>query len=357
MTTPVNAFHAPVEQPVLWLGLAGFPPDQRDSLEAALDRPPGLPSWRSCALGEADAWWVNGAKVKLMPDGNLKVAAGLPTEHSLRLDLNEVDRPVAFATPLPPGGFEPRCVFDPISEPSIHAVLLKFEGWLRPLRAQFVLGSQIIERGERLRHGIYHVSRGGNLLAVLDFRAGRAAISPTVHPVDLWDAKWDKRPVGAGDLPESFSPITPAQLAWTYVRRTDRDMLPARYRTEVIYYRHVPQVPLRWLRDSQLLVLRELLEEPSTLADLRQLTGLSAGHIEHDLSCLYYAGAVTTTRAKAAASTPARGEGPLHSSGPGLDSFLGDESRAHDQSELTAPALFEHRRGRTAKPDDADSGG
>src|SRR5215213_4027526 len=104
------------EQPVLWLGISGFTPGQRASLEAALPRAAALPRWRLCALGDADAWWVNGAKVRLMPDGNLKVAAGLPTEHALQLNLSEVDRPVAFASPLASPQFEPRCVFDPESE-------------------------------------------------------------------------------------------------------------------------------------------------------------------------------------------------------------------------------------------------
>jgi hypothetical protein len=340
MTPATYASESAAEQPILWVGMSGFAPQQRPVLEASLALP-GLARWRVCPFGDADAWWVNGAKVRVMPDGNLKVAAGLPTERALNLNLNEVDRPVAFAAPLASADFEPRYTFDPVSEASIHVVLRQFESWLWLVRAQFVLGAQIIKRGAELRHCIYHVSYGGKLLAVLDFQHGKAALSPRVHPVSLWEAQWDKRPKGAGGLPESFVHSTPGQLAWAYVRRTDKDMLPARYRTETIYFRHVPGVPLRWLRDSQLMLLRELSAEPGTMEALRQRTGLAAAHTEHDLTCLYYAGSITTTRAKAAAPLAARHDSQLNSSGLGFDSLLSSGAPADPQYDLTAPVLLQ----------------
>jgi hypothetical protein len=331
---------APVEQPILWLGMAGFTPQQRGVLEPLLVRTGEMVRWRVGAFGDADAWWVNGAKVGLLPGGNLRVAAGLPSEHALNLNLSEVDRPVAFALPLAGDDLEPRCTFDPASDASVQAVLLQFENWLWLTRAQFVLGAQIVHRGAELRGGIYHVSHAGRLLAVLDFHLGQAALLPRAHPVDLWAARWDRRPIGARDLPEAFTRATPAQLAWTYVRRTERDLLPPRYRSGKIYYRHVPGVPLRWLRDSQLLVLRELSVEPATLQSLCQRTGMPAGDVEHDLTCLYYAGAVTTTRGKAAPPAQPRDSQP-HSVGAGWDSLLrGGSAVQHD---LTAPALLERR--------------
>jgi len=345
---PVTSTHSAgqvTEQPILWLGISGFAPQQRTVLEAALARPGAQPRWRTCPFGDADAWWVNGARVRITPEGNIKVAAGLPTEHALNLNPSEVDRPVAFAVPLAAEEFQPRCTFDPASQASIHGVLLQFEQWLWLVRAQFVLGAQIIARTAELRRGVYHVSHGSRLLAVLDFQRGKAAVAPRAHPVDLWAAQWTKLPMGAHDLPETFVPTTPAQLAWAYVRRTDRDMLPQRYRTHIIYYRHVPGVPLRWLRDSQLMLLRELSGEPGTLEALRQRTGFPIVQIEHDLTCLYYAYAITTTPAKAAARATAHHDSSLaHTSGPGLDSLLRDDLHVHDQRDLTAPALLEHKQ-------------
>jgi hypothetical protein len=327
------------------MGMSGFAPQQRAVLEASLTRPAGLPRWHTCSFGDADAWWVNGAKVRLTPDGNLKVAAGLPTEHALNLNLEEVDRPVAFALPLAGDDFEPRYTFDPVSEPSIHGVLLQFESWLWLTRAEFVLGAQIVHRGAELRRGVYHVSHAGRLLAVLDFQQGKAAVLPRVHPVDLWEAEWVRRPVGAHDLPESFVRVTPAQLAWAYVRRSDRDLLPPRYRTHTVYYRHVPGVPLRWLRDSQLLLLRELSVEAATLQALRERTGMTDAGVAHDLTCLYYAGAITTTQSKAAAPARPRDSQP-HSVGAGWDSLLRNDAHPPglNDHDLTAPAQLEHRR-------------
>lgn len=342
------------EQPILWLGMAGFGPAERSLLEAALRRPEGFPRWRVCAFGNADAWWVNGANVRVMPGGNLKVAAGLPTERALNLNLEEVDRPVAFAMPLAAANFEPRCAFDPASASGVQAVLGQFEGWLRLVRSQFVLGKQLIDHGSKLGRGIYHVSYRGTLLAVLDLHDRKAALSRGAEPADLWEAQWQKRPPGARELPPAFIKCTPGQLAWTYVRRTDRDMLPSRYRTSIICYRGVPQVPVGWLQDSQLMLLRELAAEPADVGSLRQRTGLPATLIEHDLTCLYYAGAITTTRSRAAVPPGRRQDGGLHSAEPALNSLLRDGRSTHD--DMTAPASLDHKRQEKARRDGAADG-
>jgi hypothetical protein len=332
------------EQPILWLGVSGFSPEQRAALENALARTEELPRWRLSAFGEADAWCVNGEKVRVAAEGNLKVAPGLPTEHALRLDLADVDRPIAFAAPLGCDEFEPQVLFDPSSPPSTQAVLLQFDSWLWSVRAQFVLGGQIIERGAELRHGVYHVSSQGRLLAVLDFAQGKGAILPRAHPVDLSEARWDRRPPGARDLPETFVRVTPAQLAWTYVSRTDRDLLPRRYREAPIYFRHAPGVPIRWLRDSQLNVMRELAAEPGTLQHLYQRTGMPMRQLERDLTALYYAYAITTTRGKAAQRSASRYDSVPHSVGPGLDSLLNGDAVSRP-ADLTVPAQLQQRYG------------
>jgi hypothetical protein len=164
-----------------------------------------------------------------------------------------------------------------------------------------------------------------------------------VHSVDLREASWAKRPPGAAGLPESFVHLTPGQLAWAYVRRTGRDVLPARYRTETIYYRHVPGVPLRWLRDSHLVLLRELSAQPGTMDALRQRTGLALGDAERDLACLYYAGSITTTRAKAAATESARDDSQPHSIGAGFDSVSSGADQTFTEYGATVPVQLESR--------------
>jgi hypothetical protein len=328
------------EQPVLWLGMAGFPPAQRKALEAAVARAEGLSEWRICAFGDADGWWVNGAKCTVSSDNRLKVAPGLPTEHTLRLELKEINRPLAFAEPLAPDNLEALCVFDPASDASIHAALAQFEKWLLPVRTRFVLGAMLLQRDSEDRRGIYHLTHRGTLLAVLDFGLGMAAVSPRAHPPDLWEASWERRPPAAGQTPAGFASCTITQLAWGYVRRTDRDMLPERYRTEMIYYRHVPRVPMRWLRDSQLLVLRELSAEPGTLQALADRTSLGAEQLAHDLACLYYAGSVTTTPE----TTGGSGDS-INSYGlwPESTSATSATEQPRPRQDLTAPALLERR--------------
>ncbi len=328
-----------VEQPALWLGMAGFAPAQRSALEAAIGRATGSCRWSVCAFADADGWWVNGAKCSIAAGNRLKIGAGLPTEHSLKLELKEVDRPLAFAQPLATQDLEVLCVFNPESEPTIQTALQQFEGWLLPLRAQFVIGALIARRDSEDRRGTYHVSHRGTLLAVLDFQQGLAAMSGRAHPTELWQATWEKRPAGAGQPPQGFSTCTITQLAWAYVRRSERDMLPARYRKEMVYYRHVPRVPLRWLRDSQLMLLRELSSQPGTLLTLRERTGLSLDQLAHDLACLYYAGSVTTSPETAGPYSFAD-DGAVDSMGLWPE---GSPSNGGPRQDLTAPALLERK--------------
>jgi hypothetical protein len=92
-------------------------------------------------------------------------------------------------------------------------------------------------------------------------------------------------------------------------------------------------------------MLRELSAEPGTLEALRQRTGLPQATIEHDLSCLYYAYAITTTPGKAAPAAASAADSRPHSVGPGFESILrGGASSQPADEDLTAPALLENRR-------------
>lgn len=255
--------------------------------------------WQACPFSEADAWLVSGAKSRLLNPDKLKVLAGRPTEHALQLNLAEIDRPVAFSLPLAPSELDPMYTFDPSSGPSLQKVLQQFEVRMRPLCCQFVLGGQLIARENQLLPGIYHVSHKGTLLAVMDFHKWHIGISPTANPLDFELARWDRRPLAARDIPEHFLPNSLSQLRWIYTQRTKHDVLPPRYRNKPVYFRHAPDVPLRWLRDSQLVLLRELSIEPATFEVLQQRSGLPSAQLARDLASLYFAGSVTTTADKA----------------------------------------------------------
>ena len=320
MTPGVRLHDGDVEQPILRLGLAGFTRDEFRLLHSATSRPRSLPEWSISALEEADAWMVNGAKVKISPEGIVRVAPGNAIEQSVRLDPHDMRRPIAFAAPVASPDIEAQCTFDAGSASSIRDTLLQFENWLRPARVFFALGGEVVRLGAQLRHGVFHVSRGGTLLAALDFRNGRAAVSPQAQPADFAGARWDKRPAGAGVIPPSFIATTPAELAWNYARRSRKALLPEHYLERLVHFRGLPKVPAQWLGDSHLMLLRELASGPCSCNGLQLRTGLSHDRLVRDLACLFFAGSITTSPAKAARSNALYADGP-QSSGPGLEPF------------------------------------
>lgn len=292
------------EQPLLSLGLAGFTPEQRERLQLLLRQlPPAGAVWHVGPFAESDAWLVSGEKSRLVAADTLKILAGLPTERALQLDLDAVDRPIAFSLPLFSENFDPKLTFDLSVAASLSGVLQHFEGWLRPLRSQFVLGGQLIARESELLPGIYHVSHKGKLLAVMDFHDWHIGILRTADPVDFELARWDRRPLEAHDIPNHFLRSSLTHLRWIYAQRTERDVLPPRYRSKPVYFRHAPAVPMRWIRDSQLILLRELSQAAGDFDALLQRTGLTKAQLTRDLACLYFAGSITTTPDKAGTAT------------------------------------------------------
>jgi hypothetical protein len=334
------------EAPFLWLGMAGFAADQHGAIVQMLPtRSSDLPRWALGGFGEADAWLLNGPRCRVRPDATVEVVPALSAEKRVTLDLSDVDRPVAFATPVP-DDLEPRCTFDVASPASVQAVLAQFDAWLRLERAQFELGAQVIRLGAALRHGVFHLMHRDRLIAVLDFRKGQAALAPALHPVDVMQAEWRRRPDGAAAIPPGFVASSTAQLAWTYVRRSDRDMLPQHYRERTIYFRRVPRVPSRLLRDTQLLLLRELSIRPSTRDVLVERTGLDPAQLDHALSCLYYGGSITTTSSKAARPNGMNASESVRDSSNPV-SLLSGQPPLPKRAELTVPAVLKDDRTRS----------
>ena len=90
-----------IELPVLRLGLAGFAAQQMAELDAMLRRSaPGCHVWQIGHFVDADAWWLSGSRTQACPDGTIRILPAIPTERSLQIDLQEVDRPVGFSLPM-----------------------------------------------------------------------------------------------------------------------------------------------------------------------------------------------------------------------------------------------------------------
>jgi DNA-binding transcriptional ArsR family regulator len=296
-----NPSRAGLTQPILWLGLIGFSEAQQEHVQKWLLRvPSGWPTWRLAPYAVADAWWVQGLGMRLVGEGQIDIPLAGASGPPVSLDLARVDRPIAFAQPLNEPGFEPRYTLDVDDEASVRHVLQQFEAWLRPLRAQFALAGEVVRREQALRSGVHHLQLKGHLLAMVDLNHWLVGLSPKARPVDLLEASWQHRPALAHDMPSHFLRIRLSHLLWAYAMRSVADVLPQRLRSEPIYFRCAPMVPQVWLGDNHRRILEVLASRALTFNALQQRLGVRAVTLGRDLSCLYYAGAITSVRANAA---------------------------------------------------------
>jgi len=278
--------------PVLRVGLAGFGPDEEEAIRAALRASaPGL-TWQVAPLADADAWCVNGARAQLLPDGTVRIAPGLPSSRSIRVDPRAVDCPLVFARLPDSPGFRPQWVFDPAQPATITAMLRWLEGRLRPLIVQFHLAAHIAGAGLDLRACSWHVTLEGRLCAVVNQRSG-IGVWALADPARLPSARWSRRPESANAIPAHFVQTDFSQLMWQYATRTSRDCLPAHYRTQTLFLRRPPRLPARTLDDSTLALVRELGHAPASMAELRERTGLADAALVRHLGALYMVGAIT----------------------------------------------------------------
>jgi hypothetical protein len=122
---------------------------------------------------------------------------------------------------------------------------------------------------------------------------------------------------------------------WQYTDRTQRDVLPKHYRNGLLYYRRPPHLPQRLLRNSHLLIMRELMLAPATFEQLQQRCGMGERRLARELASLYFVGSITSNP-KRATRVPARPSGA-----ESLDSLVPSvlpPSRRPQAVDLTAPA-------------------
>ncbi|MEX1168027.1 MAG: hypothetical protein WEK74_14400 [Hydrogenophaga sp.] len=282
-----------MEQPLLRLGMLGFSDEVGLRLQAlASEVREGWPRWRGCDPHLADAWMINGESVEVLGRDEVVIVHPLGGEERLALHRAEVDRPLAFAAPLPEG-FASAEFFDATDEHSVRQRLQRFEAWLRPLRSQFALGGAVASRKELLR-GVVHLVLEGKLLAVLDFVRWQVGILVPARPVEFDLAQWELQDGLVSDIPSSFIRLPLHRVMWTYAVRTETDVLPERYRLKKIYLRRVPMVPSRWFAPDHLSLMRSLTQSPGTFADLLERTGMPPKDLAHSLAALFHSGGLTT---------------------------------------------------------------
>lgn len=328
-----------IELPVFHLGFGGFSPGQQQLFGEAIQRASGPTQWLTGELAGADAWWVNGARLQLLGEQRVRVGPGCPSDKSLQLYLPDIDRPVAFSQPISCPGFQPALTFDPASQAGINAVLEKFDAWLSPLTAQFCLASHIVEHQSALGPGLFDVSLDGSLVAVVDMK-GEIGVVPNIGPADFEQSVWHRR-ADALPIPQSFLRTTLSQLIWQYAVRTQRDVLPPHYRSGLLYFRRPPRLPQRMLKDSHLLILRELAREPTCFETLLQRTALGDAALSRDLAALYFVGAVTANPKRAGINQRLRAPAQA-------DQGAGSRSGIPSQPDTVPPPLPAPRRARPA---------
>jgi hypothetical protein len=282
------------ELPVLRLGLAGFSREEEAQLcvELAWRATEKQMVWQVGSLRDADAWCVNGSRLRRLGDGTWRIVPAHPTEHPVRINPDQVDWPVAFSMPAGPPDFDPAYRFELDSSESIQALLEQLEGWLRPVMIQFSLASHIIHENVDLNAGVYHVTVHGKLYAVVSRRNG-IGVWPIANPVHLAQAVWNRRPEAADAVPTSFVGAPLAEAMWQYATRTTRDCLPAHYRRKRLFLLRPPPLPAGLLSDRCLLLVRELSRSPGTFGELIQRTGTPGADLARQIAALYVVGSVT----------------------------------------------------------------
>lgn len=296
----------PQSVPLMGMGLIGFSPHQLDHLSNLLKTRVQTLLWEPRPFLEADALWVNGERAMRLDNGLVRVPSQVPTTRAIQLNLEEMDRPLGFAMPVAPGIDLPH-VFDPHSSASVAGIFEHFEDRLHALTAQLALGGVVADMEGSPASPVYHLLLHGKLVAIVNLR-GNVGLAPGISAADVEQADWHGMPPSAGDIPEAFSRSSIAEVMWQFAARTTRDVLPERYRKKPIHFRHAPTVRQTMVKDTHLVLLRELSGKPQRFAELQQNTGLGEAQLASALAALYFVGAITSDarRANPAAGQPAR---------------------------------------------------
>jgi hypothetical protein len=293
--------------PTMRMGLIGFA-DEQYLRNLLMTRNRNL-QWERWPFMEADALWVNGARAQHMRDSLVRVPSTDPAKKATVLNLKEMDRPAAFTLPLGDAAFRPPLAFDPHKAAEVAEVFNQFEAALLPTVVDLTLAAQIAQRRHELLSPTYHLSISGHLVAVVNV-TGAIGIDATLTPHELMHADWSGVPGAAGEYPTHFRRASLPVVMWQYAMRNTGELLPSRYRRGTIYWRRMPTVPSRYIREEHLLVIAELSCGPQDIAQLVASTGLSETVVEQALAALYFGGSLTADPRKAGPTRAAKPRRP-----------------------------------------------
>lgn len=326
-----------IELPVLRLGLAGFSPEQEQSIQAAAAAS-RITHWTCGGLAGADAWFINGQRAQHLGEGRIRIASRQTGGRSIQVQLSEANRPVAIAEPLP-SGLPGVAAFDLSDPSSILQAIGVFEFVLAAEAAQFLLAGQIVDHQEVLGGSTFELRARGQVIAVVDMK-GDACVLPSARPSNFDIGVWARIDRERIRVPANFVRVRLAQLMWRYVSRTARDVLPDRYRKSAIFFRRPPRIDPLLVEEEHLLVMRELAIRPATFDELKARLEMTDDLLARTLAALYYVGSITTNRSRAGPSTRADDlpPGSRMNSNYGELRSGGEPLELADLRQLTAPA-------------------
>lgn len=299
-------------RPALRLALLGFA-GEHDLLDLLHARRGPLP-WEAADPVDADAFWICGAAAELREGDVVRVAGG-SWRGDMMLDLAALERPTFFTLPLRDPKLRSVATFDPRIPASVNEAFQQVEDRLQTLALQLALAHEIAARLPELGAAGYQLVRRGEVLAVIAL-GGMAAVDQRLAAPELARAEWQPLAEPPREAPAGFLRTTFAELLWLYVDRVDADLLPRRYREATVYFRGVPRIAPRLMKDTHYAILSELGAEPQTFQQLQLNVGLRSRVLAQALAALYYAGAVTTSPERASKTGAPRREGDLSSDLP-----------------------------------------
>jgi hypothetical protein len=287
-----------METPVFRLGLVGFSEREEQQIRAGAAAYPQV-DWRCGRAEGADAWLIKGARIARIQDNRLRVVASDGTSMGAAFLLDIGSRPVAIATPAPQQVLQlvPRS-FDPAQEGGLAMGLSALDAALASLRRRYWTASHLVEHNATVGKALFELRAGAAVLAIADMK-GTVFISPQATEQEFDYAVWKHRARKTVDVPPQFERHALAELLWAYATRTERDLLPARYRDSSIYLRRPPRVPQESVGDVHLRIIRELAVDAASMANLGQRIGVDGKALARALAALYLVGSVTTNPERA----------------------------------------------------------
>lgn len=291
-----------METPVFRLGLVGFGEREEQQLRAGAGAYRQA-DWRCGRAEGADAWLIKGARIARIHDNRLRVIASDGTSTGAAFLLDVGSRPVAITTPAPQQVRQlGPLFFDPAQEGGLALGLAALDAALAGRRRQFWTASHLVEHNATVGKAIYELRAGAAVLAVADMK-GSVFISPTATEQEFDHAVWRHRARRTVEVPPDFERHALAELLWSYATRTQRELLPERYRESSIYLRRPPRVPQEAVGDVHLRIIRELAVDSASMANLAERVGVDDETLARSLAALYLVGSVTTNPERAWSSS------------------------------------------------------